>query len=222
MGTTFGHLSVNTMNTIPLQVNDWKNSNIQVFWGEIAPSDHLVQLYENERYFLETLEGFAGCGLLSGDSVIIIATQEHLDELNSRLRGHGFDVDQLMSSDHYIPLEANETLSRFLVNNWPDHQLFDEFISKVIERGQRDGRNVRAFGEMVSILWGKGHHGATVQLENLWHQLHSKNKFTLYCAYPKSGFTQDVQESLDTICKAHSKIIDGHSRPSTEIYYQNA
>ena len=70
------------MDKINLRIEEWKNSNIQVFWGEIAPCDHVVQIYENDTVFLNTLEGFAGSGLLSGDSVIIIATKEHLSSLN--------------------------------------------------------------------------------------------------------------------------------------------
>src|ERR1700739_1852575 len=98
------------MDNIRLRVHDWKNSNVQVFWGEIAPCDHLVQIYDNDKIFLDTLEGFAGCGLLSGDSVIIIATKEHLLELDIRLRKQNFDTDALINEDRYFPLEATETL----------------------------------------------------------------------------------------------------------------
>lgn len=208
------------MDKIKLKVDDWKNSNIQVFWGEIAPCDHLVQIYESDSYFMNTLEGFAGCGLLSGDSVLVIATKEHLEDLDARLKEHGFDIEMLKAKDQYVPLDANEALSKFMVNNWPDADLFYTFINQLIDRAKQDGRKIRAFGEMVAILWEQGHNGATVQLENLWHRLHSRDKFTLYCAYPKSGFTQSAKDSLDEICKAHSRVIDGHSRPSTEIYHR--
>ena len=203
-----------------MRVEDWKNANIQVFWGEIAPAEHLVQLYETEKGFLETLEGFAGSGLLSGDCLIIIATQEHLDELNSRLSKHGFNLQNLVETGQYMPLEANEVLASFMVNDWPDEPLFNQTIAGIIKRGRQNGRKIRAFGEMVALLWDNGHHGATVQLEKLWHQLHAMDQFTLYCAYPKAGFTQDVTDSLHSICKSHSKMIDGQARPSTEIYYQ--
>ncbi|MGZ4054290.1 MAG: MEDS domain-containing protein [Bacteroidia bacterium] len=208
------------MDNIKLEACDWKNSNIQVFWGEIAPCDHLVQIYENDKYFLDTLEGFAGCGLISGDSVVIIATKTHLRELDQRLRKQGFDLDNLIKENQYIPLDAHEALAQFMVNKWPDETRFNHFISKLLGRAKHDNRKVRAFGEMVAVLWEQGHNGATVQLENLWHQLHSQDKFSLYCAYPKSGFTQNTNNSLDKICNTHSKIIDGQSRPSTEIYYQ--
>jgi hypothetical protein len=81
---------------------------------------------------------------------------------------------------------------------------------------------VRAFGEMVAILWQQGHNGATVQLENLWNQLHGKNDFSLFCAYPKIGFTQNAAESIQKICACHSRVISGEAKPSTDIYYRSA
>jgi MEDS: MEthanogen/methylotroph, DcmR Sensory domain len=209
------------MDKIKLQVDDWKNSNIQVFWGEIAPNQHSVQVYENDKSFFDTLEGFVGCGFLSGDSVIIIATPSHIELLNERLRKQGFDLETMSATDQYITLDANEVLSKFMVNDWPDEKLFNDEVTQIISRAKKNDRKVRAFGEMVALLWEQGLNGATVYLENLWHELHRKKSFTIYCAYPKSGFTQDVNHSIDTICKTHSKVIDGQERPSTEIYYRN-
>ncbi|MEW6469478.1 MAG: MEDS domain-containing protein [Bacteroidota bacterium] len=208
------------MDKIISEVNRWENTNIQVFWGEIAPCDHLVQIYENDKIFLDTLEGFAGTGLLLGDSVVVIATASHINSLNTRLLAQGFDLTALAAADRYMTMEATDTLSRFMVNNWPDEDLFNRCISSVLDRAGKDGRKVRAFGEMVAVLWAQGLNGATVQLENLWHKLH-RNRFTLYCAYPRSGFTQAAHESIACLCNLHSKVIDGQARPATEIYYRS-
>ena len=203
-------------------VEEWETSNIQVFWGEIAPCDHLVQVYENEKIFLDTLEGFTGTGFLAKDSVVIIATSTHLDALNARLRSQGFDLSALIESDQYIPINAEDLLSIFLVDDWIDEDIFNGFITDLVRRAKKRNGKVRAFGEMVAILWEKGYCGATVQLENLWNQLHGKDQFTLFCAYPKIGFTQSANDSMDIICKQHAKVIDGHARPSTDIYYKTA
>ena len=207
------------MDTMNIEVKEWEYSNIQAFWGEIAPCDHLIQVYENDKIFLDTVEGFAGAGFLAGDSVIIIATTCHLESLNARLRNQGFDLESLKKKYQYIPLETNETLSKFMVNDWPDEELFRKFVRDLLKNANKDNRKIRAFGEMVAVLWEKGLTGATVQLEHLWCDLH-KGDFTLYCAYPKHGFTQSAADSVDTICKAHTKIIDGYPRPATEIYYR--
>jgi KaiC/GvpD/RAD55 family RecA-like ATPase len=204
-----------------LEVHDWKNSNIQIFWGEIAPCDHLIQIYESNSVFLETLVGFAGSGLLSDESVIVIATEPHLEELKIRLMDRGFNIKQFEDADQFIPVNALEALGEFMVNNWPDENLFNNYVNKLLSRAGKNKRKVRAFGEMVALLWENGHNGATVCLENLWHNIHKDQSFTLYCAYPKIGFTQCAADSLDTICKTHHKIIKGNYRANTEIYYRS-
>lgn len=203
-------------------VKEWETSNIQAFWGEIAPCDHLVQVYENEKIFLDTLEGFAGTGFLANDSVVIIATSTHLDALNARLRSQGFDLNVLIKADQYIPIDAEDLLSIFLVDGWIDEKIFNCFINDIVSRAKQRNGKVRAFGEMVAVLWKQGNCGATVQLENLWNQLHGKSPFTLFCAYPKTGFTESAHDSIDIICKQHAKVIDGFARPSTDIYYKSA
>lgn len=40
-----------------------------------------------------------------------------------------------------------------------------------------------------------------------WHQLCQTEAFSLFCAYPKSGFTEDSSKSIREICEAHSRII---------------
>jgi hypothetical protein len=201
---------------------EWQKSNLQAFWAEIAPCEHAVQIYENDKVFLDSLEGFVGSGLIAGDSIIIIATSEHLIALEERLAKQGFDINSLSSMDQYIGVDAKEALSHFMVNNWPQEDFFTEFIAKLLKRAQRNNNKVRAFGEMVSILWQQGLNAATVQLENLWNELHKNVQFTLFCAYPKAGFTQDINTSIDIICSSHTKIIEGSPKPSTEVYYKTA
>lgn len=215
---------MNNLKTDMADINNgiWKRSNLQVFWGEIAPCDHIVQIYENDNTFLDSLEGFIGSGLIAGDCIIIIATDKHLQAIDTRLRHQGFNMDLLIERDQYIGIEASELLSKFMVNNWPDEVLFYESISSLLKRAQQQKRKIRAFGEMVALLWEQGLNGATVHLESLWNQVQKKNEFTLFCAYPKIGFTQDINTSINMICCEHNKIIDGSPRPSTEIYYKTA
>jgi DcmR-like sensory protein len=189
-----------------------------VFWGEIAPCDHLVQIYENDEIFLHALEGFTGNGLLAGESVIIIATDSHLKALESRL-SDGFDVNKLKSADRYIPFNADEALSEFMIKGRVDQFLFTKFITKALTRARTSSTKTRAFGEMVALLWNRGQREATFALEYLWTEFCKSEKFSLFCAYPKSGFTQDAAESIKHICTAHTKMIEGKQMSSPEINY---
>jgi hypothetical protein len=209
------------MEALKVNQNDWTQTSTQVFWGEIAPCEHVVQIYEDDDQFIELLNGYTGSGITAGDCVIVIATANHLASLRDRLTSSGFDVDEIMASDRYVPLDAEAVLSRFMVNDWPDETLFNDVIRNLIGRAKNRRRKVRAFGEMVALLWAKGQVGATVRLEQLWNKFCENEAFALFCAYPQSGFTQDAAESVTHICGAHSKMIAGTSKGKTELFYRN-
>ncbi|MFZ0321807.1 MAG: MEDS domain-containing protein [Candidatus Sulfotelmatobacter sp.] len=178
-----------------------------VFWGEIAPCEHIAQFYEHDDVLLDTLGGFVGGGLKQGEGVIVLATEEHLKALEQRLQASGVNLEKAKSQDQYITVLAEDALGKFMVNQWPDDQLFFDFVAELIARAQNGGRRVRAFGELVALMWARGQVAATVRLEFLWHQLCHQKSFSLFCAYPKAGFTEDPLKSLDVIRATHSRII---------------
>ncbi len=199
----------------------WQKAKTNVFWGEIAPCDHVVQIYENDSIFLDALAGFVGGGINAGECCIVIATDNHLAALETRLTGYGIHIHDLVAENRYLPINAEEMLSKFMINGWPDEELFNTTVSELIHKGAFDNRRIRAFGEMVAILWAQGHNGATVQLEHLWNKFCAKESFCLFCAYPKSGFTDDINDSLTHICGSHSKMISGSEKQLTDIRYKN-
>ncbi len=180
-----------------------------IFWAEITPCDHMVQIYEDDAVFLDSLEGFVGGGIRADDSVIVIATAAHLNALENRLRAQGVEIGAARARDRYIPLDADETLSKFMRKGWPDEDLFAQLVTGLIARARTGGRRVRAFGEMVAVLWAQGQNGATIRLEHLWHAVCQEQGFSLFCAYPRTGFTQDATVSMREICATHSKVISG-------------
>jgi hypothetical protein len=186
-------------------------SEIEVFWGEIAPCDHLVQIYTDDTAFLDSLAGFVSGGLKVGEAVIVIATQSHRSSLDFRLRTLGIDIEAARRQDLYIPLDAQETLSEFMVNGWPDDELFRMVVNSVLARARKNARKIRAFGELVALLWAAGHNGATVRLEHVWNQFCKEETFSLFCAYPRSGFTKDADVSIQEICSAHSRVVSAVS-----------
>jgi hypothetical protein len=183
-----------------------KQEAADVFWGELAPCDHCVQIYEDDASFLDALEGFVAGGIRHGDAIILIGTPVHLSELRSRLLRNGFDVDAAVARDQYIALDARETLQSFMVNGWPDEALFEKMVDTLLARARVQHRKVRAFGEMVALMWAENQFGATIHLEQLWTRLCNREAFSLFCAYPTAGFTQDTRESIAQVCATHSKI----------------
>jgi hypothetical protein len=178
-----------------------------VLWAEMGPSEHLVQFYEDDDTFLDTLEGFVADGLRLGESVVVIATAVHLSALNRRLTKRSANIVRAMHSERYLALDAQAMLSLFMVDGWPDEELFNSFVTRILSRSKHEGGRVRAFGEMVAILWAEGNSAATVALERLWTDLCAVQDFMLLCAYPKCGFADESCPSLRQICDSHSRVI---------------
>jgi hypothetical protein len=200
---------------------DWNECQTHVFWGEIAPCSHVLQIYENDDVILSSLEGFVVTGFKNDESVIILATEERISSLNKRLLTLGYDIHMLREKNIYMPINAHHALDKFMVNKWPDEALFMNTVTELLllARGA-DNRKVRAYGEMVAILWAQGNNGATVNLEQLWNKFCENENFCLFCAYPKSGFTQNVNDSIQHICSQHSALIAGGNTNSTNIFFK--
>jgi hypothetical protein len=171
----------------------------------VSRSEHFVQFYSKDEELLDALTSFIGGGLNTGESAIVIATPEHLRGLRQRLEQASVDLMRAMLEDRYIPLDASVALTSFMVNGWPDDQLFAEFTANILRRASIQNRRVRAFGEMMALLWEQGLKAATVHLESLWNQACERHTFSLLCAYPADVFTGDDSQELYDICTLHAK-----------------
>lgn len=197
----------------------WRRTRADVFWGEIAPCDHVVQIYENDQTLIQVLSQFVKGGLEADDGVIVIATRQHLADLEAALEDSGTNISSYLNKQ-YFPLDAEKLLARFMVNGWPNEALFMNLVSSIIGKVRDSNRKVRAFGEMVTLLWERGHSVATIQLERLWNKFCEKEMFCLFCAYPQSGFSSEWKNSTEHICSAHSKLIAPSQEAATEIVYR--
>lgn len=183
-------------------------ANSAIFWSQMSPCDHLVQLYDHDHALLESLEGFVAGGLLTGESVIVIATPAHRGQLELRLRARGIDVAYVQARDQYLALDAEETLAKFMVDGWPDEIRFHSVIRQILGRARTAGHRVRAFGEMVSLLLMRGEQAAMLRLEQMWDVLVQREQVPLLCAYAMSAFTgQAAVATIRSVCRAHSRLV---------------
>jgi PAS domain S-box-containing protein len=185
-------------------------------WGDLDPCGHVVQFYSDDSFLLEGLSRFIGSALGAGDAAIVIATEAHRNELTLRLQALGLDTVRSSKQGRFISLDAAETLSKFMVDGWPDEARFEQTIGGVLRRVTSAVRGaqprVAAFGEMVALLWADRQGDAAIRVEQLWNDLAKKHSFYLHCAYPMSGFahSQDGDPILK-ICAEHSHVIPAES-----------
>jgi signal transduction histidine kinase/ActR/RegA family two-component response regulator len=181
-------------------------------WSAMSESEHFVQFYEADVFLLDSLSGFIRAGLDAGDACIIVATEAHREGLDERLRAFGLDVAAARESGQFVALDAAETLSKFMVDGLPDPVPFNEVIGGLIASVAGGRPRVRAFGEMVALLWAEGNQAAAIRLEELWNDLGKTHPFSLFCAYPMHGFGgEQFAEPLANVCTTHSRVIPAES-----------
>jgi hypothetical protein len=173
---------------------------------------HIIQVYDSEYVFMESLECFVTCGLRAGEGVVLFATARHLQDLQIRLHSSRLQLDRASWQDRYIPVIANEALNKFMVDGWPDENLFKKVIGELLDRAQAGGRQVRAFSEMVGLLLATGESAATVRVEQVWNECCRERELTLFCAYSSACFPGRSAGALEAVCEEHDWILDGHAR----------
>ncbi len=181
-------------------------------WNGLGASEHFVQFYERDDFLAKSVAGFIGSGLNNGDSAIVIATADHRQSIEVNLALEGVDVSAAKSASRYIPLDAAETLAKFMVDGSPDERLFQQVIGGLVERTLATGAPLRAFGEMVALLWAKGNSSVAIRLEEMWNGLAKGHTFSLFCAYPMRGFSgHENGVPFAHICKEHSRVFPAES-----------
>jgi hypothetical protein len=175
---------------------------------DMSAGGHFVQFYEDDGYLVDSVSAYVAASLGVGEGAIVIATREHRDALDLHLRQRGIDVSAAFARSQYVCLDARETLGLFMVDGLPDEKRFHDTIGKSVAQSVRAWKRLRAFGEMVALLWAEGNREGAIKLEKLWNNLGTTQPFTLFCAYPMSGFRGDTESPPYTdVCHEHSHVL---------------
>jgi signal transduction histidine kinase len=176
-------------------------------------TEHVVRFYETDAFLLDAVATFCADAILADGAALVVATPEHRAGIAERLRARGL-LDGAGAHDAYHALDAAETLSQFMVDGEVDAARFMEVIGGAISRAAECGRQVRVFGEMVSLLVADGHPAEALRLEELWNDLlvDPTYAFSLFCAYPMDHFEGEPHQQLFAdVCAAHSQAIPAES-----------
>lgn len=175
---------------------------------------HAVYFYEEDTFLIDSVAQFVKTGLEREETVIVVATAEHRMDLQAKLTDENMIGLSAPNGRNYVTLDASMTLSLFMLNDWPDEQLFFKVIGQIIESSAQ-GRPVRIYGEMVAVLWAQGKQKAAIRLEEHWNTLATQQDFSLLCGYPSSAF-QGTEKSLafNDVCACHSQVIGSRPLPT--------
>jgi DcmR-like sensory protein len=197
-----------------------ENPNDEQFVAGLSAATHVwrpghdVQFYEDEAFLSEAVASFLAEGFRAGQPLIVIATAEHRKAFAQRMRARGVDPEDLVHGRDIMWLDAADTLAAFMEGDRPDPELFEATVGNVFEKimANRKYAMVRAYGEMVDLLWRGGKSASAIAVEELWNGLAAKYAFSLLCAYSKESLLSDPHtDGIDSICRVHSRVLPGAS-----------
>jgi hypothetical protein len=183
--------------------------------GGIETGDHVVQFYEREQDLVVAVGSYLAAAAQAGEVAIVIATPAHRAAFDAELAVGGVDAAAARAAGRYLEFDAAETLALFSGSGSVDREAYFAVVGTVVREAVATGRRVRAYGEMVALLWDAGDVLAAIELEALWNELGRQVPFSLYCAYPHASVSAAGQaHALENVCHLHSSVV-GSTDPRT-------
>jgi hypothetical protein len=172
-----------------------------------ARPDHVVAFYDDEPFLARTVARFLQAGFERGERCVVIATAEHREGFEEALRAGRVPVAQLRRAGRYVEFDAVDTLVRLAPAGELDGAYFDREVGGILGRQLRDGVRVRAYGEMVALLWGRGYLTTALELEDRWNGIQASTPFPLLCGYPLGAFADEGSAAdFHAICERHTGV----------------
>jgi hypothetical protein len=161
--------------------------------------DHIVQLYQDEEFLTEAVVDYIGTGLQRGEAAVVIATPQHRARFLERLEPKEGQLKLL---------DAEKTLERFMASGMPAWKSFHQIVGGAIAELRLQYPTVRAYGEMVDILWQRGEQKAAIRIEEFWNELGKLQTFSLLCAYGIDPLeAESYGGALEGVCRCHTHLI---------------
>lgn len=181
-----------------------------ITWWRTAPGDHIVLLYQDQEFLSRAVCRYARAGLVNGEGVILFPTLTHWNVFRPRLEAEGVDVDAAQERGQLTVVDADEILPRFMRDAMPDPPALRRAFGDVLGQARAGGsyQKVRAWGEMVNVLWERGDVAASMNLEDLFDQLNKTVDIVMFCSFLMDNFDGDVHEiMLPRLGMNHSHLI---------------
>ncbi len=137
----------------------------------VESGEHVVQFYEHESEPLGAVVPYLAAAAAGGEAAIVIATEAHRRAFEGELEADGIDLVKAGEDGRFFSLDAATTMASFMADGKIDHEAFHEVIGGLVRTASETGRPIRAYGEMVALLWDVGDVLAAIELETLWNDL---------------------------------------------------
>lgn len=175
--------------------------------------DHLVHLYgEDDGALVRSVASYVIEGIRRQDIVLVFATPAHTEGVRGLIASEGISLDDSKRPPLVHFVDATRRFHELFGGGEPDWNSVRDRLKTMLRdvRAERPGARLRAFGEMVGLLWRAGRREEAERLEACWNEMQAFEPSNLYCAYPINVYDSELEPTeLRGIFVAHSHACAG-------------
>jgi hypothetical protein len=172
---------------------------------------HVVQLYRDEGVLRRAVVAWIAPSLRAGGGAALLCTHAHATELRRELREAGLGPEVLERAGRLVFVDAREAMARFLVGDAVDAAAFKALGAEIfgkIRQASTPGREIRAWGEIVDVLWKEERPETAMLLEALWNDVIVEQQIRLLCSYEVDNLDPESHAgTIRDMCGSHSLLV---------------
>jgi KaiC/GvpD/RAD55 family RecA-like ATPase len=96
-----------------------------------------VQFYSQDKFLIEELSEYVGSALQAGDAAIVVATEQHRNNLLQWLSVRGLDIAGLVEQGRFQMMDAAQLLSTIMSDGRPNGDRFKEVVGGIVAKALR-------------------------------------------------------------------------------------
>ncbi len=128
-----------------------------------------------------------------GRAAVCVVTSATRDLLERQLLDRGIDVEAVLRSGQYVPLDAVDTLDEIAPDGaYPDQERFNALIGDVVEHLAAVYPGVWMYGELAGLMWVRGNQAGAIQLEKMWTSFADTHPVCLCVAFPLQALSYPI------------------------------
>ena len=175
---------------------------------EAPAGRHFAQFQRGIDALTDSASVFLEAGLRQGNSLLVVAPAQRVEQLFDRLATSRFHPKGLTDSGQLAVMDSATVIDKLSANGRTEAARFRGLLGPVLSQLGPYGRGTRIYAEIASVLWAAGDTKTAILVEDLWNGLAEAYTFSLFC-----GYTMDTQcehtysAPLEELGRTHSDIL---------------
>ena len=175
---------------------------------EAPAGRHFAQFHRDAETLTEAAFVFLESGLRHGNSLLIVAPSQRVEQMFDRLSSGKFHPKSLIDSGQLAVMDSTPIIEQLVTNGQTEWARFRGMLAPVLSRLGPRGHGTRIYGEIANTLWETGETEAAIRLEDLWNALSGAYRFALFCGYTMDTHCEHAYAApLEELGRTHSDIL---------------